>query len=163
MFQGKQERHIIDVLFVMALLALFAFSGVMLIALGASVYRGNVDAMSSNYALRTSYAYLTEKIRRTDETGTVSAGEFDGLPALLLHEEIDEIPYTTYLYYNNGFLCELLAKSDAELGSSAGQEIMEVRGLDIEEADGIVKLTLMETDGKRRTLLLSTHAAEDEP
>ena len=49
----SENRHTIDFLFVIALLFLFAFMAIMLIALGASVYQRNVSLMEKNYETRT--------------------------------------------------------------------------------------------------------------
>ena len=84
----NENRHTIDFLFVIALLFLFAFMAIMLIALGASVYQRNVSLMEKNYETRTSYAYVTEKIRQADATGNLQIGTINQLPALLLFQEI---------------------------------------------------------------------------
>ena len=68
--QVKQERnHIVDVLFVLALFVVFTLSALVLVILGANVYRQTVSYMDENYEARTAYSYLTEKVRQNDVYG----------------------------------------------------------------------------------------------
>ena len=59
----RNEGHIVDFLFVLGLFFVFAFSALMLILIGSGVYKKTVDRMNENFNLRTTTAYITEKIR----------------------------------------------------------------------------------------------------
>lgn len=122
----RQERHIIDILFVIALFCIFALSAVFLISIGANIYGKTVSHMDSNFSGRTSFAYVTEKIRQADKEGAVSIGELEGRPALLITETLEGTDYIIYLYEHNGYLKELMVRKDTPLPPSAGQEILEV-------------------------------------
>ena len=75
----KQERkHIVDVLFVLALFVVFTLSALVLVILGANVYRQTVRYMDENYNARTAYSYLTEKVRQNDLYDSISIGELEG-------------------------------------------------------------------------------------
>ena len=76
--QVKQERnHIVDVLFVLALFVVFTLSALVLVILGANVYRQTVSYMDENYEARTAYSYLTEKVRQNDVYGSIYVGELE--------------------------------------------------------------------------------------
>lgn len=122
----QKERHIIDILFVISLFCIFALSAVFLITVGANIYGKTVSHMEDNFNCRTSFAYVTEKIRQADEKGAVSAGEFDGLPAILITETVENTCYITYLYAYNGYLKELMIREDTPLSPEAGQDILPV-------------------------------------
>lgn len=122
----QQEHHIIDILFVIALFCIFALSAVFLITVGANIYGKTVSHMEDNFNCRTSFAYVTEKIRQADKNGAVSVGEFNGLPAILITESVDDTHYITYLYEYNGFLKELMIREDTPLSPEAGQDILPV-------------------------------------
>ncbi|MCH4190832.1 MAG: DUF4860 domain-containing protein [Butyrivibrio sp.] len=152
----KEHRHIIDFLFVTALLFLFAFSTLMLIALGASVYRRNVDQMEANYETRTSFAYITEKIRQADSSGSLSTGSIENIPALLITQENDGISYTTYLYEYNGNLTELLARTDLQLSPQSGRKITPLKSFDILKVnDHLYRIIMEEPDKEKLSLYLS--------
>lgn len=155
----NENRHTIDFLFVIALLFLFAFMAIMLIALGASVYQRNVSLMEKNYETRTSYAYVTEKIRQADATGNLQIGSIDQLPALLLFQDINGISYTTYLYQHNGKLTELLARTGASLPAESGQPIISVKNFKIDQiADRLYCITITEPDDSNISIYLSKGA-----
>ncbi len=127
----KQENHIIDILFVIALFCIFALSAIFLISIGANIYGKTVDHMESNFNGRTSFAYITEKIRQSDKAGSISVGELDGIPALLITESQGETQYVTYIYEYEGHLKELMVRRDTPLDPFAGQDIMEVNGFEL--------------------------------
>ncbi len=156
MNEKKFQRHVIDILFVLALMALFAISSVMIIAIGASVYRQTVDTMSDNYSLRTSYSYITEKIRRSDTDAGVEIGKIGNSSSLLLRQNIDGISYTTYLYFYEGSLMEMFVRSDMEFSEELGTPIMEIAGLQFTSSENknILNIKITEKDGTRRTLLI---------
>ena len=115
----KHETHIIDILFVIALFCIFALSAIFLISVGADIYSKTVEHMDSNFNSRTSFAYVTEKVRQADKNGAVSMGELEGHPALLLYSSQNDTAYITYLYEHDGYLKELLVREDTPLGPSA--------------------------------------------
>ena len=155
MTASKQHRHIIDVLFVLALFAMFALSSVLLIAIGVNVYRSGTESMQKNDIARTSCAYITEKVRRADVDGNVRTESFGDADALLLQQDIDGVSYTTYLYVHKGMLTELLARSDVPVSPASGQAVMALQDLSLQsEQDGILRIRLTETDGSVRQLLL---------
>ena len=53
----NENRHMVDVLFVLSLFCVFAFSALMLVIIGADVYKKTAAHMDTNYASRISYAY----------------------------------------------------------------------------------------------------------
>ena len=108
----KQDKHIVDVLFVIGLFCIFALSSFFLISIGANIYRKTVAHMDENFNTRTSLSYVVEKIRQADAEGAVSIGTFEGNPALILSSEVNGIVYHTYIYEYHGMLKELMERSD---------------------------------------------------
>lgn len=138
----EREKHfIVDVLFVLALFGLFAVSALILVTIGANVYKRTVDDMSANYETRTSVSYIAEKIRQND---TLSLSSEDGIsitelsrePALLLEQDINGEAFYTYLYYYDGYLKELFVRKGSFIGSNsltAGQNIMELSSFSLKQ------------------------------
>ena len=71
-----RRRHVIDLLFPIALFLVLAASSLFLVILAANVYQKSVAWEESNYESRTCLSYVTEKIRQNDEKAAL-------LPALL--------------------------------------------------------------------------------
>lgn len=124
--EERQQRHIIDILFVLALFGIFALSAIFLITIGANIYGKTMNNMENNFDARTALAYITEKIRQSDLENRIDVGELDGCPALIISSGTEENQYRTYLYEYQGTLKELMIKRDIQLGPSAGQDILAV-------------------------------------
>ena len=156
----QQEHHIIDILFVIALFCIFALSAVFLITVGANIYGKTVSHMEDNFNCRTSFAYVTEKIRQADQNGAVSVGELHELPAILITETVDDTRYITYLYQCNGYLKELMVREDTPLSPEAGQDILPVTEFSFEEVnDKLLAFTITTTDGSSCRLFVSKRSA----
>lgn len=156
----KQEKnHIVDVLFVLALFVVFTLSALVLVILGANVYRQTVNYMDDNYTARTAYSYLTEKVRQNDFHGSVSIGELEGCTALVLTREIGGADYATYLYLHDGSLRELFMRQGSDIGSdplSAGREIMPLQDWELQNAgDHLLRIGLTLEDGTDKELYIS--------
>ncbi|MCR5675445.1 MAG: DUF4860 domain-containing protein [Lachnospiraceae bacterium] len=159
----KKKHHVVDLLFVIALLFLFAFSAIMLIALGADVYQTNVDTMQANYDRRTAGAYLVQKIRQADENGSVRTDTLKGSPAIVLTKHVGERDYATWLYLYDNMLCEQLLRADLNPVPDAGQKILPLRELEVTEAGPKLlsfKLTLDNGETEAFYLGLRSETAE---
>ena len=159
----RGKRHIVDIAFVVALVFLFAFSAVTLIALGASIYRRNVNLMSQNYDSRTSFAYISEKIRQADINGNIEAASFGSIPSLRLKSEVNGETYYTYLYSYNGYLTELMMNENATgIIPAAGQKIVEITDFTIEQPfNTLYKITITRTDGEELEMYITVHSSKE--
>lgn len=155
-------RHIVDILFVLALFCVFAASALMLVTIGANVYKRTASNMTKHFSERTACSYLTEKLRQNDIAGAVSISEIDGTEVLVLTQEIDGEAFCTYLYLYDGYLKELFVRRDSFAGNdilSAGQNILSLTSFDMEELDnGLLRLKLDTGDGRVLTLYSALHA-----
>ena len=155
MNQNDKQKHVVDVIFVLALFAFFALSSIMLIALGASVYKRNVEKTADNYDLRASAAYVSQKVRQNDLYGDVSVSRFDGLDALVLTETISDVSYSTRLYFHDGYLCELFSRTDLTMNASTGTKIMPLKSMLFTAlSDDLTRVDFVEPDGTARSVFL---------
>ena len=153
----QQENNIIDVLFVIALFCIFALSAIFLISIGANIYGKTVSHMEANFNGRTSFAYVTEKIRQSDNDGAISIGDFNGCPALLITKKTGDTNYITYLYEYDGYLKELMIREDTPLPPSAGQNILAVTEFSLTQVnDRLLSFTIATEEGLKNHLYVST-------
>lgn len=122
----QKNRHMVDILFVIALFCVFAVSALMLVMIGSNVYKKTVHNMDQNYNTRTSFAYITEKIRQFDSQDAISVGSLEGTDALILTTTANDTIYNTYIYRYDGYLKELFVKSDAAISLESGQNILPI-------------------------------------
>ena len=157
-FKGER-KHMVDILFVLTLFFVFALSALTLVVLGANVYRSTVDHMDESFTDRTSYAYITQKLRQNDEAGVLTVGEFGGINACVITQEINNTIYNTYIYAYDGYLCELLARADMDMAPQDGTRILELEDFRIEQINPkLSKVHLSFKDGKIMHVYVSTHS-----
>lgn len=144
-----KRKHVIDLLFPIALFLVLAASSLFLVILAANVYQKSVAWEESNYESRTCLSYVTEKIRQSDENGGITVGTFDGMPCLMLHQTFGEQSYITYLYSYEGQLRELFVQEGVSMKASDGQAILDVDHFAVEEQEeGIFRISCTDENGK---------------
>ncbi len=154
----KQQKHIIDILFVLTLFGLFALSAIFLISVGSNVYRKTVDHMNENFDTRTSLAYITEKIRQSDKEASISIGDLEGTDAIIIATQAGDANYNTYLYEYDGFLKELMVREDITLGPEAGQNILAVSDFSVTPVnEHLINCQISVNSRQSYDLLISIH------
>lgn len=153
--------HSLDILFVLALFALFAISSLLLVLFGARVYKQISGDMSDNNALATSISYVVNKVRASDTAGMVSVGEFDGCPAVLLEQDIEGTIYQTAIYYYDGSLRELFARKELEFKAKDGAEVVKVADFSIKDTgNGVIQLAASNGAGREQDMLLCVRSGK---
>ncbi|MDD3402352.1 MAG: DUF4860 domain-containing protein [Hespellia sp.] len=152
----REKKHVIDFLFPIALLFVFAASSFVVIILAANIYSHTTTASSEHYDTRTPVSYVTEKIRQADLHGQVSIGTFDGLESLVLSQQYGEKSYTTYIYAYDGTLMELFIQDGVQAKAKDGTEIMEVNVFHMEETrPGLLRISCESAEGKTMSAYVS--------
>lgn len=138
----KIRQHTVDLLFVLALFCVFAASALLVVLIGANVYRSTVRSMDRNFNLQTTLSYVAAKVQQNDRAGAVSVVEFEGTPALRLTETIDGQAYETMVYAYEGTLRELFTRRGSGAGPAEGTVLTEISDFTVEEAgDGLFRFT----------------------
>ena len=149
----------IDTIFILALITLFATTAIVLVLIGAKQYRLITDTMNQNHKKRTISSYLAEKIRQNDAINHVFISNLESVPALCILTEENEISYTTYIYYYNGALRELVVTKDSVFSLSSGQEIIELNDFTPELVDQkLIRTEITYTNGETQILYFFLHS-----
>ena len=150
----QRTAHTTDILFTLALFCVFAACALMVVVMGADVYRKGADEMQQNFDTRTSIAYISTKLRQNDLADGVYFDEIDEIPALVLAQEIDGVMYNTYLYSYGGSLMEQFTLQSLDPDPQAGRPIMALSELQCETfQNGLLRVTVTQPDGSRKSLL----------
>ena len=148
----------IDTVFVLALITLFAATSLTLVFIGAKQYRLVTDTMNDNYEDRTIASYLAEKIRQNDTANAITVSDLEGVPALSIQTTEDTTAYTTYIYYYEGALRELLVTEHSVFSLSGGQEIIEMQGFSPEFlSDTLIRAEVTDSNGAKQVLYFTLH------
>ncbi len=155
----KRNRHIVDILFVLALFGIFVISAIFLISIGANIYSDTVSTMDDNFNSRTAVAYIVEKIHQTDEANCLSIGKFDENPAIIITSNSNGKEYTTYIYEYDGALRELTARNNLSLAPEAGQPILELDSFNIDIANNnLIHCSIKVNDDEDYGFNISLHS-----
>lgn len=155
----KDNRHVVDILFVIALFGVFVVAAMFLISVGANVYGKTMTNMDANFTSRTAVAYITEKIHQADEDGAVDVGDFGGNNAICIKQNINDIDYITYIYELDGELCELTQRGDIELDPEAGQGIISVKDFSVSKPyDNLISCTVDMDDDDSYSFNVALHS-----
>ena len=149
----------IDTIFVLIVFSIFAFSVLMVLMLGANIYR-NINELS-NYEQyeHTSLSYVWTKTKNFDDAGSIRVGDFNGATALFIYETIGGTEYRTVIYHYDGWLVELFSESALDFSIEDGTRIMRSDGLLFEDlGNGLIQVTT-----GRMKLLLSPRGGFDMP
>lgn len=150
-----RQNHMIDFLFPVALLFVFAVSSLAVILLATEVYRSTTEHSSLNYTARTSLAYISEKIHQNDSGGDVFLDVCDGCDTLILQQEYNGTVYKTYIYEHENELKELFAKDGLEFQASMGKTILDVEDFSMGTVkDGVFRFSCTDADGQKASTVV---------
>ena len=137
----------IDTIFVLIIFCVFAISVLMVLMLGANIYKNMTDISHEGYDDRTGLSYIWTKVKNNDENGMISIGDFNGLPALCFDEVINDDTYgpTTYrtmVYFYDGWVYELFSETDLDFLPQDGEQVIKIDTLSFEALDhGLIKVS----------------------
>lgn len=155
---NKDNQHIIDILFVIALFCIFVLSAMFLISIGANIYSKTMSNMDSNFNSRTAVAYIIEKIHQSDENGSITLGSIDELPAIKITNTINDTDYVTYIYKYKDNLMELNTRQDINLGALAGETIVSIKDFILDQPqDNLIHCTVIMLDDETYDFYLNLH------
>jgi len=144
----------VDTVFVLIVFSIFAFSVLMVLMLGASVYRNINDISREGQYEHTALSYIWTKAKNFDEAGSIQVSDFNGVPALFINETLGGTDFRTAIYHHDGWLFELFSEAALEFSLDDGIRIIRVDELDFRE----IESGLIEVISGERRLFLSPRA-----
>ena len=148
----------IDSIFVLIIFSIFAFSVLMVLMLGAGIYRNIHDISRSGEDERTALSYVRTKTRNSDNFESIFVGEFAGGSALFLYEFIGDRQFRTVVYSSNGWLYELFTDATVDMAGGGGMRVTAIDYIRFEEAEhGLIRVST-----ENLSLLLSPRAERAE-
>jgi len=147
----------IDTIFVLIVFSIFALSVLMVLMLGASIYRNINEISHDGQSEHTALSYIWTKTKNFDEAESISVGDFQGVPALFIDEKIGDYYFRTAIYHYDGWLCELFSEVELDFSPQAGERVIRVDEMRFDTVEnGLIRAT---TGAK--SLLLSPRSGLD--
>ena len=140
-----------DTVFVLIVFSIFAFSVLLVLMLGAGVYRNVNDISREGQQEYTALSYIWTKTKNFDKDGSIYVSDFHGVPAIFIDETIGDTEFRTAIYYYDGWLYELFSDVSLEFYPENGMRIIGTEKMSIREVEN----GLIEVVSGDRTLLLT--------
>ncbi len=144
----QQPPRLIQNVFVLLLLAVFAVLSTFLVLMGAQVYRSTVERSSLNNDSRIISAIVRSAVWAEDG-GDIQVQTYDGIPVLEIVDYFDNDGYVHRLFCHDDLLWESYTSAE--------------RGFDIESGDSLCELSefVPSLDGHMLTIHMKTPDGEE--
>ncbi|MEF9983419.1 MAG: DUF4860 domain-containing protein [Oscillospiraceae bacterium] len=157
----KTSHSVLDIFFTLALFCVFSASALVVVIIGADVYRKTTKSMEENFNILTATSYITQKLHQNDVENAVSIGEIEDIPALIITQNNDGTSFCTYIYEYNGNLQEQLVIDSTVPSLSGGQPIVAINSIDIVPInDKALQMEIVDAQNSKRTMLISFHCSQ---
>lgn len=156
---NKPPRMIQNV-FVLLLLAVFAAMSTLLVTLGAQVYRGTVERANANNEARILSTVVRSALWAEDGTSQVLVEEEDGVKVLAIVSTFDDESYVKRLYCHDGQLWESFTSSEYEFDLSDGESLCDAASFEPSIENGFLTVELTGVDGGSSTVQLQLRSVE---
>ena len=163
-FAKRNNKSIVDFLFILALFGAFAITALFVVLFGARIYKSTVNNMNTNYEKRTALSYVTEKMRSHDLTGGAEVVDngFDGHSVLKLYQSVGDKRYVTYMFVSDGALKEFTADEDYDFDYSAGTEILAINDCSVKkESDSLYHFDITDSNGEKTEFFVTMYSGTD--
>jgi hypothetical protein len=159
----RGNSRVIDLLFTLSLFCVFAAASLIVVYIGADVYRSTIQSMDLGFEVNTTITFVSTKIRQHDANGGIRVDTLEGQNALVLEHIIGEAVFETWIFHYDGFLREMFINRENTdvLALWAGQELIQVYAFDVSISDeNIITISAQSEDGSYARKLVGIKSAE---
>lgn len=158
MKETKKRTGIVHLVSVLLIICVFAVSAMVLVNVGAIIYKNIAENNLETFQVRTSLSYVKTKINQYDSLEGVRVEEKDGRKQLVLSEMIEDEIYDTIIYFYKGKLLEITHEQGGNFKPEDGFTILGVDQFEISEENGLVKLKAINKAGESETMFVKVRS-----
>ena len=147
----KNDHRSITGFALLLVFGLFALCMTALLLTGIRVYGNLTDRAAQSHGCRTAARYLTTRFHQAPN---VQLGEFSGLQAMTIREEIGGRTYVTRVYCHEGHIRELFAAESAQAFPGDGEIILPAEELTFTADGQLLTVEITHPDGEVQRLYL---------
>lgn len=124
---------LIELVLVLFLLVLVASSVFILAASGSRAFLRLSARLGETADLRTGLSYMDVQIHKHDSQNALSIRQdpFGAGQALVITQKIENATYLTWIYIQDGYLCELFVEEGLAVNPDMGSQIVPMEGLQL--------------------------------
>lgn len=146
-----------DMVFALLLYGLFALLSLLLVLIGAQVYRSIVRQTEARSDTRASLSYVANKIRSAGEARLETGRAY---PCWSCPSRREMQTYETLIYFYDGLLRELFQREEDAFLPANGEELTPLQAFTMEESPGgLLTVTSRGADGRDHTLHIQRRLA----
>ena len=108
----------------------------------AKVYKNSSERIGNRFDNTTAVSFIMKNLRSYDKSDSISVAEYEGKSVLCLYETIEGNEYVTYIYQNDGMLCELFADSHFPFSADDGEILLPCEAFSISIKNNIVSFSI---------------------
>ena len=149
-----KKKHYINIIFVITLLCMFAFTALSVAVMGARVYSHSAENMKANYETRTSLVYISEKIKQSPRW-KYDIRKVGAADALVLKGAIGDEDVESWIFESGGQLKEAVLPAGTQATASDGNKIMTVRSMTFRSEGKLLIVTVVNPEGEVNSLTIS--------
>lgn len=138
----KNKKSKLDAIFVMVVFMLFVCCLLLVTLAFARVYKSSSEKINDRFDNSTAVSFIMKNLRSYDKADSMSVAEYEGKSVLCLYETIEDSEYVTYIYQNDGMLCELFADSHFPFSADDGEVLLPCEAFSISIKDSIVSFSV---------------------
>lgn len=161
---NERERYapprMIQNVFVLLLLAVFAGLGTLLVTMGAQVYRDTVDSSDAHATSRVLNAIVRTAIWTEDGNGEIIVEDYDdlGIKCLAIVNDYDGDIYYKRLYCKDGWLYESFTAKEREFDGEMGESMCEATKFEPVVEDNLLKIEVADAAGNESNIMIAMRA-----
>lgn len=155
----QQPPRMMQNVFVLLLLAVFALLSTFLITMGAQLYRGTVERSENNNSARIMSAVVRSAVWAEDG-GEVLVEAYDeqGVRTLAIIDRYDDEAYYKRLFCHDGYLFESYTSENRGFDIEAGESLCELAKFEPRIEGQMLIIDLTGTDGTTSTIQVRLRA-----
>jgi hypothetical protein len=159
--KSEIKKPNISSIFPMLTFIVLAACIVLVLIMGARLYKRSNERDEADYYHRTVTSYVSTRVSQSAVEGRFFVGDFyEGKPSekgntLFFTEELGGELYVTRLYCHDGGLYELFSPASADLDPEAGERVLPLESIDFTIEGGLLLADIVFDDGESLTLRMS--------
>lgn len=151
-----KKKYAMDAVFALILYGMFTLISLLLVLIGAQIYRGIVRRTDVRSDVRASLSYVANKVRSSKEANLETR---EGTTVLVLPEKQEEQTVETLIYCYEGKLRELYQLEGEDFIPENGEELAAVSDFSmVQLRDDLLLVTSKDADGRDHALHIQKRA-----